>query len=93
MTAALLWCGRLRRFDNGPRVWIFPVAEEEGLTQQCRDLVVLSFGSPDWAAQAELHVARRRLGSVTFQGVYAADGQTASWLVRSSAWLRRRFTT
>jgi len=37
----------------------------EGSTSQCNDLVVLSFGSTDWAAQAEQHIARRRLGNVT----------------------------
>jgi hypothetical protein len=37
----------------------------KGVTKQCNDLVVLSFGSTDWAAQAELHVARRRLRIVT----------------------------
>jgi len=37
----------------------------EDSTNQCNNLLVLSFGSTDWAAQAELHVARRRLGSVT----------------------------
>lgn len=37
----------------------------EGSTSQCNDLLILCFGSTDWAAQAELHVARRRLGGVT----------------------------
>ena len=37
----------------------------EGPPNQCNNLLILSFGSTDWAAQAELHVARRRLGNVT----------------------------